>query len=328
MFELADGTGADVAGTVASPVAGIRYGSGVEMGPPTVDGVGLFVAVNPPSGQGNDRIVRMLEDRTTVQTVVDFGNLTTNPADIAFDATRMYVVTASDVRVYTHGGVPINSFAHGLVGGGGQGTDEKPLGIAVSPTTGHVFVTGRTQVDSTPTFSEDPMIRVFDPNTGVPVDDVDGTNSLGNAAIALTGQGHTGSGGTAFMYTFEIGDRRLQVYDASLNSIIRTIDVATVSGWPVNGLGNFDGDNVLGMDIDPVTGDIYLVYTERATNGSSQFGTRFNVNETFGNHFAFNTTAFGVRDVTIGTFVPEPAAGLAALAPAAFVALRRGRGRR
>jgi hypothetical protein len=226
------------------------------------------------------------------------------------------VVTDTQVRVFTLAGAPVTSFAHNLIGGNGAGVQaKKPFSIAVDPVSGAVLVTGR---DTTP--DESPVARLF--VGGVQVDSFDG-NAPGSAnfglpAAALTNSGHTGAGGAAYVYGFETasGDL-LRVYDASLN-LIRTIDVRTTAGWFVPP----DGDNVPGMDIDPATGDIYLVYSE-AGAGSRLFGTRFNFNETLGNNFAYNP-ALGLVDVTVDALVvPEPASGALVLAAGALLLHRR-----
>jgi|GEM_PF-6236608 len=205
-----------------SNIGGITGGRGMDISPLG----GLFVCNN------ND--VSLVYDTGFPDSV-----LITYPAevphDLCFDATgNLYVVTNTNVHVYSSVLTPIVSFAHNLTTNTGDGNGNKGWGIEIRPDNGEIYITGAQG------------LRRHHPVTGALLGSIPNATPFGYPCLKFTTSGFTG----AFLYMGATisGLDQIRVYDTNLN-FLRTYWPPTHNGNPID------------FEIHPVTQDLYLFNT-------------------------------------------------------------------
>ena len=190
------------------------------------------------------------------------------PHDVTFDAIgNMYVVTETNVYVFSSGLIQTLSFAHGMTSTTGDGNPNKGWSIAVRPDNGEIFVAAKQG------------LRHFSPVTGMQIGPTIAGSSFGMAGIAFTNSGFN----NAFLYVGNVisGVDQIRVYDTNLN-FLRAFFAPHIG-------------NPIDLEIHPGNNDLYLFNTVVSLPVN-----RFTANEMV--VATFNSSANPSRGSALGDF--------------------------
>ncbi len=220
-------------GNIISSFGGITNATSIDFSQGSL-GQELYAVINDST---NDRVVKIDENGNS-STFIDLGGGSAEPWDISFDSSgNLYITTDTQVQKYDSNGNLTLSFNHELSAIRGFAINQKEIGITVNPVNGDIAVSGHS--------SSNASARIFDSSGNLRGDIQDsGSFILGAGAIQ-----YTPDGSELYLAEFESNDR-MRIIDSNTLLELSSFDIFATT---TNG-----ADELLGLEFDPETGDIYV----------------------------------------------------------------------